>query len=70
MIQFTKGTVILNTKLKKAREKKGLTQVEVAEKAGITERAYQRYEYGDRMPRADIAKLIAKALNSTVEKLF
>ena len=70
MIQFTKGTVILNMKLKKAREKKGLTQVEVAEKAGITERAYQRYEYGDRMPRADIAKLIAKALNSTVEKLF
>ena len=74
MIQFTKGTVIVRTektKLQMAREKiPGLTQVEVAERAGITERAYQRYEYGDRKPRVDVAKLIATALGSTVDELF
>ena len=60
----------MNINLKKAREKQGLTQVEVAEKANITERAYQRYEAGKRVPNATTAKLIARALNSTVEKLF
>lgn len=58
------------TKLKIKRKKTGLTQVEVAGKARITVNCYQRYESGERMPRADIAKLIAKALNSTVEELF
>lgn len=70
MIQFTKGTVIVNTKLKEKREKTGLTQVEVAEKAGISERAYQNYEAGKRLPNVQTAILIAKALKSTVEKLF
>ena len=58
------------TKLQIAREKTGLTQVEVADKAKVTVTCYQRYEYGNRKPRVDIAKLIAKALNSTVGELF
>lgn len=58
------------TKLKTTRQQKGLKQWEVAEKARITTRQYQRYESGERVPRADTAKLIAKALNSTVEELF
>lgn len=58
------------TKLQTAREKTGLTQVEVADKAKVTVTCYQRYEYGNRKPRVDVAKLIAKALNSTVEELF
>lgn len=65
--------MILNnkkTKLQIAREKTGFTQVEVAEKAEITVVCYQRYEYGIRIPKADTAKLIARALNSTVEELF
>lgn len=61
----------MNTKkLKNARKKAGLTQVEVAEKAKISERYYQQLEAGTSRPTVDIAKLIAKALNSTVEKLF
>ena len=59
-----------NIKLIEARKKTGLTQVEVAKKANITVTSYQRYETGERIPRADTAKLIAKALNSTVEELF
>lgn len=60
----------MNTKLKTTRQKQGLTQVQVAEKANITERQYQRYENGERMPKANTAILIAKTLNSTVEELF
>lgn len=56
--------------LKKQREKIGLTQVQVAEKAGITERSYQYIEAGKRQPNVQTAILIAKVLNSTVEKLF
>lgn len=58
------------TKLKTTRNKTGLTQVEVAEKAKVTPVCYQRYESGQRLPRVDTAKLIAKALGSTVEDLF
>lgn len=59
-----------NTKLKNAREKSGLTQVQVAEKAGISVVSYQRIEYGTQRPTVDTAILIAEAVNSTVEKLF
>lgn len=58
------------TKLKTTRQKQGLTQAEIAKKASITVMSYQRYEAGEREPRASTAKLIAKALNSTVEELF
>lgn len=62
--------MILNIKLKKTREEKGLTQVQVAEQAKITERSYQRIERGVQDPKVSTAKLIAKALNSRVEQLF
>ena len=58
------------TKLKIKRNETGLTQMQVAEKANVTVISYHRYEAGERIPRADTAKLIAKALNSTVEELF
>lgn len=60
----------MNTKLKRKRKKTGLTQAEVANKAKISLRAYQYYENGERAPDVLAAKLIAKALNSTVEELF
>lgn len=60
----------MNTKLKEARKKADLTQVEVATKVGITERSYQRIEKGEQDPKTSVSKLIARALNSTVEELF
>ena len=57
-------------KLKERRETLGLTQEQVSSKANVSIRAYKMYESGERIPRADIAILIAKALKSTVEKLF
>lgn len=65
-----RGRAVSKTKLRAKRQKEGLTQVEVAKKANITTNCYQRYENGERIPRADTAKLIAKTLNSTVEELF
>lgn len=58
------------TKVKAKREEIGLTQEQVAEKANISIRTYKMYESGERIPRADVAILIAKALKSAVEKLF
>ncbi len=58
------------TKLKERRKKTSLTQVEVAIKAGITPRHYQRLERGDSIPNVKLAKRIAKALGTTVEDLF
>ncbi|MDL2254223.1 helix-turn-helix domain-containing protein [Ruminococcaceae bacterium OttesenSCG-928-I18] len=60
----------MKTDLRLRREKKGLTQVEVASRAKINERQYIRYEQGTRIPRADIALRIAHVLGTTVEKLF
>jgi len=56
-------------KLKEKRLALGLTQAEVAEKVGIAESAYQRYEYG-RIPNAQTAVKIARALDTTVENLY
>lgn len=60
----------MNTKLKAKRLIEGLTQKEVAKSAHISERRYQAYEAGKGFPKADTAKRIALALNSTVEELF
>ena len=62
--------VMKNIKLIEARNKKGLTQVEVAKKAKISTRRYQDYEAGKYSKSINTAILIAKALNSTVEELF
>lgn len=56
--------------LRKAREKIGLTQKDLAKKANITTRGYQNYEMGIRKPSVDTAIKIAKVLGGTVEELF
>lgn len=62
----------MNTKnkLKTERERIGLTQTEIAKTVGISIRAYKMYESGERIPRVDVAKRIAKILKSKVDKLF
>ena len=59
-----------NIKLIERRNKAGLTQVEVAGKAGIANRAYQNYETGGRIPKADIAIRIADAIGVKSYKDF
>lgn len=60
----------MNMQLRAAREKSGKTQAQVAREAGISEVAYQLYEYDKREPGVRTAIRIARALDSTVEALF
>lgn len=57
-------------KLRAAREASGKTQAQVAKEAGVSEAAYQMYEYDTRCPNARTAIRIARALGVTVEELF
>ena len=59
-----------NIKLIEIRNKIGLTQVQVAKKAGISEVSYQRIEYGTQKPNVDTAIMIAETLGITSFKLF
>jgi len=49
--------------LKKLRQKKGLTQEELSEKAGLDVTSISRFERGVRKPSIESLFLIAKALN-------
>lgn len=49
-------------KIKSAREKAGLTQAQVAEKAGVHFNYYARIERAEVVARGDILNKIAKAL--------
>ncbi len=59
-----------NEKLIEQRKKTGLTQSEVARRARISDRAYQNYESGERIPQADVAIRIADVLGVKSFKLF
>lgn len=61
--------------LKAKRKSIGLTQIQFAEKIGISERAYKRYESDKnsndyREPNVRTAIKIAKTLGTTVENLW
>ena len=59
-----------NENLIAARKQSGKTRARVAKEVGVSDRMYQDYELADSEPRARIAIKIAKALGSTVEKLW
>ena len=60
----------MKNNLTNRREELNLTQKDVAESVGLITQAYQRYEYGTRIPSVEIALKIAKTLKSSVEDLF
>ena len=57
-------------KIKKIREQKGLTQEEVAKKAGIFPNYYAKIERGTINTSVDKANKIAKALGVEVSDIF
>ena len=59
-----------NSKLKKQRLSKNLTQLQLANKLKIHVSHYQRLEYGTRKPILTLALNLAEILNTTVEELF
>ncbi|MDD7515862.1 helix-turn-helix domain-containing protein [Ruminococcus flavefaciens] len=52
----------LKDRISKIRRMRGLTQNELAEKAGVSARAIQNYEGGTRTPKKDILAKIAEIL--------
>lgn len=60
----------MNERLKNARMKAEKTQAQMAKDAGISEVAYQLYEYGKREPGVKTALRIADVLGTTVEEIF
>lgn len=51
------------------REKRGLTQRELADKTGVSHGAIGQYETGRAMPRLSTLQRIAVALDTTVSEL-
>lgn len=56
--------------LRKLRKQANLSQNELANRAGITDTSYQRYEYGERLPNVLTAIAIANILGCTVEEIW
>ena len=57
-------------RLKEARAKKNLSAKELADTCGISVSAVQMYECGERVPRDDVKKRLAEALEERVQDLF
>ena len=57
-------------KLKEARERLGMTQVEVAKRAGLSRQTYGNYESGKREPDIETLLRLSKVLGVTVDWLI
>lgn len=55
--------------LKKLRESRGLSTIDLAEIVGVGQPQVSRYESGERVPNVILAYEIAVALGTTVEQL-
>lgn len=60
----------IGKKLRRAREESGLTQKEVAKKAGIHYNHYNRIENDKAEPSVPVLEKIAKVLNIKSSELF
>lgn len=60
---------MLAENLKKARLKKGLTQVQVSKMVGITQSGYSYLECGNGKPTYDTLVKLAKVLEVSVDEL-
>lgn len=59
-----------NQKIKEARVALGLSQQELADKAGVTRQTIYAIEKGDYNPTIRLCILICKILNKTLDELF
>jgi len=62
--------MLLGDRLRECREKKKMTQQELAEKTGFSRGSIINWEKGIRIPNADILKKLAEALGVTVSYLM
>jgi putative transcriptional regulator len=64
------GDPRLASRLKEARQAAGLTQAELAEKAGVSRKTVNTVENGVFIPSTILALSLARALDAKVEDLF
>ena len=60
---------MLKDNINKARLDAGLTQIEVAEKLGVAQAQYARWENGGRNPKDETVKKLAEIFGVTFDKL-
>jgi len=60
----------LGSKIKRLRQKKGITQEELAEKVNISTRTLSGIEIGENFMTAQTMEKIIECLDTTVEELF
>lgn len=61
---------IFATKLKETRISNNITQKQLSDFLGISERSYQNYEYGNREPSFDITIKLSDYLNVSIDYLL
>jgi transcriptional regulator with XRE-family HTH domain len=59
----------MGTRLKTLRERRGLTQVELAARSGVPLGSVRNYEQGHRTPLLDQAARLAAALGVSIDEL-
>ena len=59
-----------NENLKIARERKGISQKDLAERIGVAKSTYSLYESGNREPNVQTIKKIADILNVSADELL
>lgn len=57
-------------KLKQLREEKGISQLELSKKIGVSPSSITMYEQGERVPRDYVKIKIAEYFGVTVESIF
>lgn len=60
----------IGEKIKKLRKERKLTQNKLSEISGISESAIRKYEKGERIPKIDVIKKIAMALEVDISELI
>jgi transcriptional regulator with XRE-family HTH domain len=68
--QGGKASMAFKDNLKQLREAAGLSQSQLAERAGISVRTIQNWEIGRNVPKADILMQLAAALDAGLEQLL
>lgn len=64
------GDARLGSRLKEVRTEAGLTQAELAERAGVSRKTINTVENGVFVPSTLLALTLGRALERTVEQLF
>ena len=62
--------MVIGQRIKIARKNQGLTQKELAERAGTATGTIQQYELGKRQPRMDLLQKIASVLGVSMDYLL